>query len=75
MNSLPEELVARRIGRMAELTRLFSETLEGETRRRAHLRSVRRSAIVDMSPTAVDARLRRVAALRRLCLSLGTATR
>jgi hypothetical protein len=70
MPDLSSELVAERLDRMIERSRRLADSPEGRARMRERLRDVRRSAVVDMSPSAVDARIRRLAALRSLCLEL-----
>lgn len=73
MSELSEDVVARRLAAMAAETRDLLDSPEARTRMRERVWIARETAIVDMSDAAVDARIRRVAALRRLCLSLGAA--
>lgn len=70
MSELSPDIVESRLGQMAQRSRRYLESAEGIARSREHRREVRRTAVVDMSPHAVDARIRKVAALRRLCLEL-----
>jgi hypothetical protein len=60
---------------MSLASRAYLETPRGRARMRDHVRELRRSAVIDMSAQAVDARIRKMSALRRLCLELQAASR
>jgi hypothetical protein len=75
MSELGDDTVEQRLDRMAQEARAYLDSPGGKARMRARLRRLRRAAVVDMSAEAVDARIRRVAALRRLCSSLSDGSR
>lgn len=59
--------------RLRELARLSNELLDHPSIRRERAllaRAARRAAVVDMSSDAIDARLRQLSAVSRLCASL-----
>ncbi len=67
---LPEGIDGR-LREMAELSRRSLDSPRGREAMKARLLEAKRTAVVDMSPTAIDVRIRAVAGLRRLCLDLG----
>jgi hypothetical protein len=71
MTDLSEDVVTTRLERMAEACAAASGDGTASMRRRA--REAQRTAVVDMSPEAIDSRLRRMSGMRRLCLELGEA--
>jgi hypothetical protein len=66
MSDLSEDVVAERLRRMADACRAASMAGGSRARLRQRVREAQRTAVVDMSPEAIDSRVRRMSAMRRL---------
>ena len=73
MRDLTSERVESRLRQMAELSRAHLDSPAGREEAARALQAAQCSAVVDLSAAAIDARLRAVAGLRRLCLELARA--
>jgi len=73
MSVRSEEIVDRRLREMGDLRRRWVVSPAGRDAMAALLRETARTAVTDMSPESVDRRIRRMAAMARLCLDLGRA--
>ena len=56
---------------LASATKEWMESEEGRADMQARAKEARQNAVVDMSPERIDARLRELSSLSRLCRELG----